>query len=131
MNPIVSSGSRKTAVARATLTKGNGMIIVNGRPLEQLQPELYRMRMQEPLFLAGDTAKQVDIHVDINGGGVASQADAARVAISRVLVAQEPKLEEDFLKYDRLLLVQDVRRKETRKPNTHGKARAKRQKSYR
>ncbi len=41
------------------------------------------------------------------------------------------RLKETFLKYDRNLLVADVRRKEPSKPNRHGQARAKRQKSYR
>ena len=82
-------------------------------------------------MLAGDLANGVDIHVSVNGGGFNAQAEAARLAIARALVKHSKKLEKVFLTYDRHLLVADVRRKETRKPNTHGKARAKRQKSYR
>ena len=45
--------------------------------------------------------------------------------------SKNSKLKEQFLEYDRNLLVADVRRKEPAKPNRHGQARAKRQKSYR
>ena len=131
MKVITSSGSRKTAVARASLRDGSGKVMVNERLLEFYQPTIYRMRMMEPLLLAKDVSKKVDLDIHINGGGSSSQADAARVAISRALVEYEPKLAQEFLDYDRLLLVADVRFKETRKPNCHGKARAKRQKSYR
>jgi small subunit ribosomal protein S9 len=90
------------------------------------------MRMEEPIVLAGDFAKKVDIEVTVSGGGIASQADAVRLAIARGLVEySDGKFKDTFLNYDRQLLVADVRAKETSKPNSHGKARAKRQKSYR
>ena len=83
------------------------------------------------MILAGDVAAGVDISVNVSGGGVSSQADAARLAMARALAKYSKKLEKVFLNYDRHLLVADVRRKEATKPNTHGKARSKRQKSYR
>ena len=89
------------------------------------------MKIMEPLVLAEDIANQVDVDIDVCGGGVISQAEAARLALARCLVRYNKKLEKIFLTYDRNLLVADVRRKETHKPNRHGKARAKRQKSYR
>ena len=52
-------------------------------------------------------------------------------SIGKALAKFDSKLEEVLLKYDKHLLIADVRRKETSKPNRHGKARAKRQKSYR
>ena len=84
-------------------------------------------------MLAGDAAQKVDINVKVIGGGMSSQADAARLAIAKSLVAvnKGSKLRDLFLQYDRNMLVADVRRKEARKPNRHGKARAKVQKSYR
>ena len=76
-------------------------------------------------------AKNVNINVRVSGGGYNAQAEAARLAIARALVQHSKKLEKVFLNYDRHLIVADIRRKETHKPNRHGKARAKRQKSYR
>ncbi|MBS3125013.1 30S ribosomal protein S9 [Candidatus Woesearchaeota archaeon] len=131
MKLIHQSGTRKTAVARATLTEGSGIVRLNSQLIISMPLTLFRSKVEEPLLLAGDTAKKVDISVSINGGGVNSQAEAARIAIAKALALFDKKLHTVYLEYDRAFLVADVRRKETRKPNCHGKARAKRQKSYR
>ncbi|MBS3175667.1 30S ribosomal protein S9 [Candidatus Woesearchaeota archaeon] len=124
-------GRRKSAIARATLRPGKGIVRWNKRKIETISQNMMRLRMQEPLILAGDVLKTVDIDVNAFGGGTSSQADATRLAIARALAKHDKKLEKVFLDYDRTLLVADVRQKETHKPNCHGKARAKRQKSYR
>ncbi len=129
-NIIQTKGKRKRAVARATLTEGKGKIRINGTHLESYGNEMLRLRIHEPLLLAGSMAQNVDIDVLAQGGGVNGQADAIRLAIARSLIKHEPKLKKTFEEYDRLLLVADIRRKEARKPND-SKARAKRQKSYR
>ena len=127
---ITTSGTRKRAVARASLKKGTGMVRINNKSLDFVEPNFCQMKIKEPLILAGDVAKTVNINVKVHGGGSVSQSDAARVAISRALAEFEPKLKVCFQDYDRYLLVADVRRKEKCKPND-SKARAKRQKSYR
>jgi len=129
---ILASGKRKSAIARASIRKGNGLIRINKRPLDFFGSEIEKLKIQEPLILAGPLAGQVDIDIKVSGGGVNGQAEAARLAIGHALVkySKDKKLEQRFLDYDRQLLVADVRRKETRKPND-SKARAKRQKSYR
>lgn len=131
MKIINASGKRKQAVARATLRPGSGKIRVNKVILDFHTPVMSRVKIGEPLILAGDIIKNIDVDVNIFGGGTSSQAEAARLAIARALVEFDKKLEKVFLDYDRQLIVADVRRKETRKPNRHGKARAKTQKSYR
>ncbi len=130
---IHTSGKRKRAIARATLKPGVGKIRVNSALLNYFEPKLARLKIREPLMLAGNLGNQVDIDLNVSGGGIMAQAEAARLAIARALVefTKDEKLEEEFLKYDRHLLVADIRRKETRKPNRHGKARSKVQKSYR
>jgi len=131
MKPIVTSGKRKRAVARAVLREGKGNIKINRINFDFYEPKIERLRIKEVIMLAGDAAKSTDIDVTIRGGGFNSQAEAARLAIARAFAKFDKKLEKTFLEFDRLLLVADVRRKETHKPNRHGKARAKRQKSYR
>lgn len=128
---INASGKRKSAVARATVKEGNAFVKINDVSLDVFEPTMARLRIQEPLLLAGDIAKKLSIKVNVHGGGITSQADAARLAIAKALAEYNEGLKQIFLDYDRQLLVADVRRKETRKPNSHGKARAKRQKSYR
>ncbi|MBN2423248.1 30S ribosomal protein S9 [Candidatus Woesearchaeota archaeon] len=128
---IHKAGKRKTAIAKATLKKGSGKIRINHKLLELHQPEMYRLKIQEPLILADKIADEVDINVIVKGGGAMSQAESARLAIGRCLAEYSPKLKSVLLEYDRQLLVADVRYKETHKPNTHGHARSKKQKSYR
>ncbi len=129
---IVASGKRKTAVARASLTKGRGIVRVNSVPVEILPYDLARMKILEPLKLAGKKAETVDIEVNVQGGGVMGQADAVRTAIARGLVQylNDEDLETLFREYDRTLIVPDTRRKLPKKPLGRG-ARKKRQKSYR
>jgi small subunit ribosomal protein S9 len=129
---IHTSGKRKKAIARATLKEGKGKVRINKINLEDYQPSMLRMRLKEPLLLAGDIINKIDIDVVIMGGGISGQADAGRLAIARSLVeySKSEKLKNTFLNYDRQLLVADVRQNETSKPND-SKPRAKRQKSYR
>jgi len=131
MKSIVTTGKRKTAIARATLKTGTGKVTINKVALEVYQPAMMRLKVQEPFLLADKDAAKVDVSINVIGGGMASQVSAARLAVARAFVEKNPKLKEEFLSYDRQLLVADVRRKEVSKPNHHGKARATRQKSYR
>ncbi len=134
MDPKIvnTSSKRKTAVARATIRKGIGKVRINKKPLEIYTPELARLKISEPLELAGPRAKKVDIRINVRGGGVMGQADATRTAIARGLVKffDDASLKELFLKNDRSLLVNDPRRKEPKHQLGRG-ARKKRQKSYR
>ncbi len=132
MKVINSSGKRKTAIARATIKDGKGRIRINSAPLEILEPELARLKMMEPLELAGSRVEKVDIDVNVNGGGVMGQAAATRTAIARGLVDffEDEDLRAKYRAFDRSLLVNDPRRKEPKHPLGRG-ARKKRQKSYR
>lgn len=129
-NVFHASGKRKRAVARATITPGKGAVRINHVSLDHFSNEIARARIREPLVLAGE-ADKLDIIVRVEGGGLTSQADAVRLAIGRALVLMNPGLKSTLLDYDRQLLVADIRRKESAKPNSHGQARAKVQKSYR
>tara|TARA_Y100000310_G_scaffold336989_2_gene422925 strand:+ start:658 stop:1050 length:393 start_codon:yes stop_codon:yes gene_type:complete len=130
MKTIHKAGKRKRAIAKATLRPGTGKVTINKVQLEKYEPELSRLKVKEPLLLAGDTAKKFNIVVKVAGGGFQSQTDATRLAISRCLAEASKPLRTTFLKFDRTLLVADTRRKEQCKPND-SKARSKRQKSYR
>lgn len=129
---VVSSGKRKTAVARAVVRPGRGRIWINNIPVEIHEPFLARDKMLEPIILARESAEKVDIRVEIAGGGVMGQAAAARTAIARglSLYHNSPELTKRFRQYDRLLLVNDDRRKLPKMQLGRG-ARKRRQKSYR
>lgn len=132
MKAIVTTGKRKSAIARATLKAGSGRVTINNTDINVFEPAIARLKLQEPLILAGNNnVDKVDISIKVQGGGFMSQTIAARLAIGRALSEKYSKLKEVFLDYDRQLLVADIRRKESKKPNTRGNARSKRQKSYR
>ena len=132
MKAITASGKRKTSIARATITDGRGCVRINARPIEFHEPEMAKAKMMEPLTIAGDAIKKVDIDVNVQGGGVMGQADASRTAIAKAIViyTEDVELKKKYIAYDRSLLVSDPRRKLPKKPLGRG-ARVKRQKSYR
>jgi len=130
--PIISIGKRKTAVARAVIRPGMGNVRINRIPLEVYQPELARQKIMEPLMLSGNLWKQLDIDVNVKGGGFVGQAEAVRMSIARGLTRwfKSSRLKRLLLSYDRSMLVGDERRKEMKKFGGPG-ARRRRQKSYR
>ena len=136
---VHTSGKRKTAVARATVKAGKGRVRVNSEPIEILQPALSRRKAMEPLIIADamNRLSKVDINILTHGGGVMGQTDAIRTAIARGLVhynggaeGLDDELRDEFLRFDRSLLVNDPRRKEPKHQLGRG-ARRKKQKSYR
>ncbi len=115
--PIFAVGKRKVAKARAILRKGSGKIVINSIPLDIFEPALARDMISESLMLAGEAAKQVDISVSMEGGGIMSQAEAARQAIAKSLAEFDKNLMPVLLQYDRSMIVADPRRNEPHKPS--------------
>ena len=130
---IRTSGKRKTAIAKAIITQGTGIIKINRKPYSYL-PEIKKLMIQEPIEITKQTIGNFDfdISISVKGGGQTSQIEASRLAIAKslVLFTKSAVLKKAFLDYDRNLLVADTRRKEAYKPGD-SKARKKRQKSYR
>jgi len=111
---VLEVGKRRLAIARALVKAGTGKVFINSKPLELWGTDILRMWIREPLILAGDEAKNVDIEVNVKGGGIVGQAEAIRQAIAKGLVSflKSKKLKEKFMEYDRNLLVYDPRRNE-------------------
>lgn len=129
---VNTSGKRKTAIARATLRPGSGMVRINSVPLEVYPNEMVRMKISEPLLLVPNAIDEIDVAIDVNGGGIMGQAEAVRTALARGILKwhNDPQIKDIYLSYDRSLLVNDSRQKESKKPHGRG-ARKKFQKSYR
>ena len=130
---IVSSGKRKTAIARVTIKKGKGRVRVNGVPLEILPNELSRVKVNEVFSLAGEEMRnKIDIKANVREGGVIGQAEAIRTAIARGLIEyfEDMSLKEKFVIYDKTIVSGDPRRTE---PKHFGgrSSRSRFQKSYR
>jgi small subunit ribosomal protein S9 len=133
MNNLVITGKRKTAIAKATIKEGNGIITINKKPISSL-PYLQQLEISEPLVLAKDVFEELkfDIAINVKGGGSASRVEASRLAMAKAIVAytKSDDVRNVFLAYDRNLLIADTRRKEACKPGD-SKARANRQTSFR
>ena len=133
-------GRKKTATAVALCKRGQGLIKVNGRPLDLVQPETLRMKVQEPLLIIGkERFAGIDIRISVKGGGQIAQIYAVRQALSKAIVAYYQKFVDEaskkeikdiLVQYDRSLLVADPRRCEAKKFGEPS-ARARYQKSYR
>lgn len=133
-------GRKKTATAVAHCRSGQGLIKVNGKPLDQIEPKALQYKLQEPTLIIGkERFAGIDIRVRVSGGGRIAQVYAIRQAVARAVVAYYQKYVDEqskqeikdlLISYDRTLLVSDPRRKESKKFGGPG-ARARYQKSYR
>jgi small subunit ribosomal protein S9 len=87
-NPTISTGRRKTAVARVWLVKGKGNIIINGKPIAEFFPAgtaiILEMIIRQPLNVT-NFKNDYDINVNVHGGGFSGQAQAIRHGLARAL----------------------------------------------
>ena len=111
-------GKRKSAVARVYLRPGNGRIVVNQRDFQEYFPlETTRNLARQPLVLA-NVGPDLDILVNVQGGGPEGQAGAIKHGLSRALVALNPEFRPILKKAG--LLTRDPRIKERKKYGRRG-----------
>jgi small subunit ribosomal protein S9 len=109
----LATGKRKNAIARVTLTPGDGKFEVNKRSIEEFFPRpLHQTMAQQPLVTTGYEGN-VDVRVLVHGGGISGQAGAVRHGIARALTEIDPELRGDLKR--RGFLTRDARVKERRK----------------
>lgn len=121
-------GKRKNAVARVYLRPGTGRITVNRRELEDYFPrETTRLVIRQPLELV-EFGNDLDIVVNVQGGGMSGQAGAIKHGISRALLELNPEFRPILKKAG--FLTRDARIKERKKYGQRG-ARARYQYSKR
>jgi small subunit ribosomal protein S16e len=133
-------GRKKNAVAVAYCKEGKGLIKVNGKPIELIEPRLLREKAFEPVLLLGQQRfADVDVRIRVKGGGHVAQIYAIRQALAKSILAYYQKyvdeqskndLKEIYMQHDRSLLVSDFRRCEPKKFGGRS-ARSRFQKSYR
>ena len=109
----ISTGKRKSAVARVILKPGEGTYSINGRHLDEYFPRVRLQRMaRQPLEAAGYQTR-MDVVARIHGGGVSAQATALRHGVARALVEADPALRGELKR--RGYLTRDPRVKERKK----------------
>ena len=85
MEVIHKIGRRKTAVARAYVAKGKGKITVNKKDMaEYFTTATLQYKVNQPLTMTNNDGN-FDITVNVFGGGITGQAEAIRLALSRVM----------------------------------------------
>ncbi|MBG93075.1 MAG: 30S ribosomal protein S9 [Chloroflexi bacterium] len=107
-------GRRKSAIARVRLYPGEGTVVVNGKPMDEIIPrESLRNEILRPL-VATDNMTNFNIQVRVEGGGVSGWAGAISHGVSRALVAYNDG-NKKLLRAEGLL-TRDARVKERKKP---------------
>ena len=119
------TGRRKTTVARVRLYPGQGPIVVNGKPFDELfLREGLRREILKPLMVT-DTLDRFNVSIKVAGGGDSGHAGAIRHGIARALVQADESLKPVLRRHG--LLTRDPRMKERKK---YGLVRARKAKQY-
>jgi small subunit ribosomal protein S9 len=107
-------GKRKTSVAKVFLKEGSGIITVNKKLFEDFFSGVAEEReiLKTPLILVNLNNKY-DIAIHVKGGGISSQMDAIRLAISKAICTINNDYRPILNQF--LLLRRDSRIKERRK----------------
>ena len=118
MVQYLGTGRRKTSVARVFLRPGKGEIKVNNRAFENyFSTETTRATVRQALA-ATESLDKFDLVILASGGGVAGQAGAARLGISRALVEFNAELRGKLKKLG--FLTRDPRKHERKKYGQKG-----------
>ena len=111
------TGRRKTSAARVFLSRGEGSIVVNGKPLDEyFGRETSRMVVRQPLEVA-ELRDKLDLKIPVVGGGNSSQAGAIRHGIARALVEYDEDLRVTMRRAG--FLTRDAREVERKKIGLH------------
>ncbi len=113
-NYFYGLGRRKSATARARLTKGKGIVTINSKPADEYLDGNTSLlaELTDPLALIGKQ-KEYDVSLVIKGGGLSGQVDAAKLAIAKSISVMNEDLRSTLKKAG--LLKRDPREKERKK----------------
>ncbi len=116
------TGRRKSSVARVTLVPGTGVIVVNGRKVEDYLPSAtFIMDLKQPLTATSNETR-FDVKVNVQGGGYNGQTGAIRLGIARALLQASNEYRPTLKSMG--LLTRDARSKERKKYGLKGARRA-------
>ncbi len=108
------TGRRKTAVARVRLYPGNGAVVINGKPMEEIfSRDIHRAEVLSALTRLGKE-NRFSAQIKCDGGGITGWSGAIQMGIARALVASDPSCKPQ-LKRGENLLTRDARMKERKK----------------
>ena len=110
---FLGTGRRKCSVARVRIAVGTGKITINDQDIDKyFELETLKTIVRQPLVLT-ETLNNVDVVVNIYGGGKTGQAGAIRHGITRALMEFRPELRPELKKAG--FVTRDARKKERKK----------------
>lgn len=107
-------GKRKRAEATISMVKGEGQVIVNGESFSKyFAREIDRIKIAYPFKVVSQEGKY-NLFINVQGGGISGQAEAAMYGIAKALVVFNPLFKSRL----RLagLMTRDARKVERKKP---------------
>jgi small subunit ribosomal protein S9 len=111
---LFTTGKRKSSIARIIMTKGTGVIEVNGKSLtDYFTRGTSILILKQPLVLTKHE-NSFDIRVNVQGGGLTGQADAIKHAITKGLMEYDIALRPSLKAAG--FITRDARIKERKKP---------------
>lgn len=111
------TGRRKSSTARVFMTKGNGQITINDRPLDEFfGRETACMIVRQPLEKL-EMTDTFDIKATVAGGGISGQAGAIRLGLARALMEYDGELRKPLRKAG--FVTRDAREVERKKVGLH------------
>ena len=117
------TGRRKSSVALVFIKRGEGQIVVNGKPVgDYFGRQTSIMIVKQPLLLTNNETA-FDIKVNVRGGGESGQAGAVRHGITRALIDYDATLKPDLSHAG--FVTRDAREVERKKVGLHGARRRK------
>ena len=118
MEVVNTVGRRKAAVARVFVKPGKGQITINRKSLEDyFSLDILRFEVKQPLLVT-ETEGQFDVTINLDGGGIKGQAEAARMGIARALCEVNAEYRSVLKKNG--FLTRDSREVERKKPGQPG-----------
>ena len=118
MEVINTVGRRKSAVARVFVRSGEGKITINNRDITNYFPmDIFQFVVKQPLTVT-EKEGSFDITINLGGGGIKGQAEAARLGIARALCEYDLELRPILKKNG--FLTRDARIVERKKPGQPG-----------
>ncbi|MBQ3246425.1 MAG: 30S ribosomal protein S9 [Alistipes sp.] len=118
MEVVNTVGRRKAAVARVFVKPGKGQITINHKSLDEyFSLEILRYEVKQPMLVT-ETEGQFDVTINLDGGGIKGQAEAARMGIARALCEVNAEYRSVLKKNG--FLTRDSREVERKKPGQPG-----------
>ena len=118
MEVVNTVGRRKAAVARVYVKPGKGQITITRKALEVYFPlNILQYEVKQPLMVT-ETLENYDVDINLDGGGIKGQAEAARMGIARALCQIDAEFRSVLKKNG--FLTRDSREVERKKPGQPG-----------